>query len=197
MRRGTRALVAMLCSGLMLAGGCAKKELLKPEEAAPIAAPQPAPVVPAPTTTAPPAKEEPVAAQPVADIPVKAEAPSQQPVAAEEAGVMLERVFFDFDSFVLSQTARDILYRNAEVLLKKQASLKVMLEGHCDERGSDEYNLALGEKRAKAARDYLTTLGVQPERLSIISYGKEKPLDPGHGEDAWAKNRRVEFVVAR
>jgi len=108
----------------------------------------------------------------------------------------LKMINFDFDSYVLSQPARDVLYNNADYLLKKYKG-KVKLEGHCDERGSDEYNLALGEKRAKAAMDYLSTLGVPPEQLSIISYGKERPLDAGHGEDSWAKNRRVEFVIVK
>jgi peptidoglycan-associated lipoprotein len=79
----------------------------------------------------------------------------------------------------------------------KNNSLKVQIEGNCDERGSDEYNLALGEKRAKSAMKYLETLGVPAERLSVISYGKEKPADPGHDEAAWAKNRRDEFVLIK
>ena len=116
--------------------------------------------------------------------------------AAEKAAQQLAMINFDYDSFTLSQAARDILYTNAEYLLKKYQG-NVKLEGHCDERGSDEYNLALGENRAKAAMNYLITLGVQPERLSIISYGKEKPLDPGHDESAWARNRRVEFTPAK
>jgi peptidoglycan-associated lipoprotein len=108
----------------------------------------------------------------------------------------LKMINFDFDSYVLSQPARDVLYNNADYLLKKYKG-KVKLEGHCDERGSDEYNLALGEKRAKAAMEYLSTLGVPPEQLSIISYGKERPLDAGHGDESWAKNRRVEFVIVK
>ena len=97
---------------------------------------------------------------------------------------------------MLRQADRDILYNNAEYLLKKYKG-KVKLEGHCDERGSDEYNLALGENRAKAALNYLLTLGVPAEQLSIISYGKERPVDNGHNEEAWAKNRRVEFTAVK
>ena len=104
----------------------------------------------------------------------------------------LKMINFEFDSFALSQQARDILYANAEYLLKNYKG-KLKLEGHCDERGSDEYNLALGENRAKAALNYLLTLGVPASQLSIISYGKERPLDPASTEEAWAKNRRVEF----
>ncbi|PLY00033.1 MAG: peptidoglycan-associated lipoprotein [Desulfuromonas sp.] len=106
----------------------------------------------------------------------------------------LTRVHFDFDSYVLKPKARRTLAQNAEVL-KALSGLKVRIEGHCDERGSDEYNLALGERRAQAAMNYMATLGVPASRMSTISYGEEKPLDPGHDEEAWAKNRRAEFVA--
>lgn len=112
--------------------------------------------------------------------------------AAGKSANGLARIHFDFDSYLLKQPARDTLYSNAEYLLKKSQT-KVRLEGHCDERGSDEYNLALGENRAKAALNYLITLGVPADQLSIVSYGKERPLDNAHNEEAWAKNRRVEF----
>jgi len=108
----------------------------------------------------------------------------------------LSRIYFEFDSYVLSQQSRDTLYNNAEYLLKKYQG-KVRLEGHCDERGSDEYNLALGENRAKAAMNYLITLGVPADQLSIVSYGKERPLVNDHTEEAWAQNRRVEFEVVK
>ncbi len=115
---------------------------------------------------------------------------------AEAAKAPMKMINFDFDSYALTQPARDILYTNADYLLKKYKG-KVKLEGHCDERGSDEYNLALGEKRAKSAMDYLSTLGVPSEQLSIISYGKERPLVTGSDEVSWAKNRRVEFVILK
>ena len=116
--------------------------------------------------------------------------------ALEAAKSKLKTIYFDYDSYILSQTERDTLYSNAEYILKKYKG-KVKLEGHCDERGSDEYNLALGENRAKTAMNYLITLGVPAERLSVISYGKEKPVDSGHTEEAWAKNRRVEFTIVK
>lgn len=116
--------------------------------------------------------------------------------AADTVKMALQTIYFDFDSFTLRQTDRDTLYKNAEYLLKKYKG-KVKLEGHCDERGSDEYNLALGENRAKTAMNYLLTLGVPAEQLSIVSYGKEKPVDEGHTEEAWAKNRRVEFTPVK
>ena len=110
----------------------------------------------------------------------------------EDASEALQRIFFEFDQYTLSAEARRTLADNAEYL-KENPQIKVLIEGHCDERGSDEYNLALGEKRAQAVKNYLVSLGVEPGRLSVISYGEELPLDPGRGEEAWSRNRRAEF----
>jgi peptidoglycan-associated lipoprotein len=106
----------------------------------------------------------------------------------------LELIHFAFDQFTLSPEARDTLAANANVL-KGNPGLRVRIAGYCDNRGSDEYNLALGERRAKAARDYMVSLGVNPDHLEIISYGEEMPLDPANTPTAWAKNRRDEFKV--
>ncbi|WP_305046779.1 peptidoglycan-associated lipoprotein Pal [Geoalkalibacter sp.] len=114
-----------------------------------------------------------------------------RPGAADIAAA-LERVHFEYDSYTLSQRAQETLTRNA-AYLRANPDVKVLIEGHTDERGSDEYNLALGERRAQAVRNYLVTLGIAAERLSVISYGEELPLDPASNEDAWAKNRRAEF----
>ena len=115
-------------------------------------------------------------------------------VPVHEAVTGLQRIHFDFDQFTLSPEARRILGENAEYL-KANGNLQVVIEGHCDERGSDEYNLALGESRALAAQNYLVSLGIDAKRLSVISYGEEKPLVSGHDEEAWAQNRRDEFKV--
>jgi peptidoglycan-associated lipoprotein len=123
-----------------------------------------------------------------------ADSAAAKPQAALSA---LETVYFDFDKSDLRQDARNVLSKNAEILLKSKQGAKVKVEGHCDERGSAEYNLALGERRAKSALHYLLTLGVQADRLSIISYGKEKPAVQGTDEAAWAKNRRAEFVIEK
>ena len=104
----------------------------------------------------------------------------------------MENIFFDFDQFTLSAEARKTLADNA-MFLKANSGTKVVVEGHCDERGSDEYNLALGESRALAAKNYLVSLGVSAKQLSVISYGEEKPAAMGANEAAWAKNRRAEF----
>ena len=93
-----------------------------------------------------------------------------------------------------SSDGQGVLTQNAE-MLKKNASWVISIEGHCDERGTAEYNLALGERRALAARAYLVSLGIQADRLRTVSYGKEFPFDPGHSEGSWAKNRRAHFVV--
>jgi peptidoglycan-associated lipoprotein len=107
---------------------------------------------------------------------------------------LLKDIHFDFDKYDIRPSDGAILKDNA-VLLKKYTNVKIQIEGHCDERGTVEYNLALGERRANRAKDYLVSLGVSPDRVSTISYGKEKPLDPGHNEEAWAKNRRAHTIV--
>lgn len=107
---------------------------------------------------------------------------------------MLEDIHFAFDRYDLSPRAREILGRNAEFILRFPEA-RIQIEGHCDERGTNEYNLALGERRAMSARNYLMSLGIPPSRLSTISYGEEMPVDSRHNEDAWAKNRRGHFVV--
>ena len=105
-----------------------------------------------------------------------------------------EDVYFEFDQFVLSDSAKAVLNKKAK-WLKDHPNGKALIEGHCDERGSTEYNLALGQKRAEAAMQFITALGIEPSRLSTISFGKENPVDPGHTEAAWSKNRRVHFVL--
>jgi len=107
---------------------------------------------------------------------------------------MLEDVHFAFDRYDLNARAREILARNAEFILKFPEA-EIQIEGHCDERGTAEYNLALGERRAMSTRQYLVSLGVPANRLSRISYGEELPVDPQHNEQAWAKNRRGHFVI--
>ena len=103
----------------------------------------------------------------------------------------LMRVSFEYDQYVLTADARETLKLNAAYLKAKGS--RVQIEGHCDERGSDEYNLALGENRALTVKNYLVSLGVPPDRLSVISYGEEIPLVMAHTEEAWAQNRRAEF----
>ncbi len=124
----------------------------------------------------------------------------QVPRATAETAVqslMFEAVYFDFDKSELRQDARDVISKNSAVIMKAASGTKIQIEGHCDERGSAEYNLTLGESRAKSVLKYLTTLGVKADMLSIISYGKEKPAVQGSDEAAWSKNRRAEFVIVK
>ena len=107
---------------------------------------------------------------------------------------LLKDIHFNFDKYDIRPEDTAILKENA-ALLKKFPNVKVQIEGHCDERGTVEYNLALGERRANRTKDYLVSLGISAARISTISYGKEKPLDPGHDEEAWAKNRRAHTII--
>lgn len=123
-------------------------------------------------------------------------------VAKKESGIegevfeskLLKDIHFDFDKFDIRPGNTVILKENAEIL-KKYPKVKIQIEGHCDERGTNEYNLALGERRANSTKNYLVSLGISPDRISTISYGEEKPLDPGHNEEAWGKNRRAHTVI--
>jgi peptidoglycan-associated lipoprotein len=115
---------------------------------------------------------------------------------ATTEGGPLDDVYFEFDQYSLNDEAKATLSKHASWLAARPG-VKVMVEGHCDERGTVEYNLALGDKRARAVRDHLASLGVDSGRLSAISLGKERPKDSGHDEAAWAKNRRAHFAVSR
>ncbi len=106
----------------------------------------------------------------------------------------LQTVYFPYNSAVLTGETKSALDSNAKYL-KDNTNVKIQIEGHCDERGGIQYNLALGEQRAIAVRQYLQAIGISSQNLSIISYGKERPLEFGHSEDAWAKNRRANFVI--
>ncbi len=199
MERRTLVLLMAVSCGAFLAGGCAKNEVTKKDE--PMA---PSAVV-APTV-------QPKQVQPKQEADQKQEAGQKSVVAkgvkeaatptaavtgTDQAGELkngLQNVYFNFDSAGLSEQARNVLVKDAD-LIKKIGKSKIRVEGNCDERGSDDYNLALGEKRAKEAAQYLTNLGIPAERLTVISYGKEKPVATGHDEASWAKNRRDEFVV--
>jgi peptidoglycan-associated lipoprotein len=108
---------------------------------------------------------------------------------------MTERVFFDYDKSALKMEAQALLKKKAE-WLKSTANAKLTIEGNCDERGTAEYNLALGERRAQAAKKFLVDLGIDAKRITTISYGKERPIDPAHNEAAWSKNRNDGFVVS-
>jgi peptidoglycan-associated lipoprotein len=181
-------LVLMLCVGLIMVG-CPKKTVVKEE---------------------PSVKKEEALAKPEAERTKEMKAKEEQGakefqkslVTKKEPGIegevleskLLKDIHFDFDKYNIRPGDAEILNENA-VLLKKYPKVKVQIEGHCDERGTVEYNLALGERRANNTKNYLVSLGVSADRISTISYGKERPLDPGHNEEAWAINRRAHTVI--
>lgn len=162
--------LALILGLILLLNACTKKPVMNAEPA-PAPAVSEAPTAPAPTVPA---------------------AETSSATMTTLTGSQLETVYFDYDSHTLSPVARQTLERNAG-LLRQEAGLAVIVEGHCDERGSDEYNLALGELRATTVKGYLVTLGVAAERLKAISYGEERPAVSGNDEAAWAKNRRAAF----
>ena len=163
----------------------------------PVAKPLPPPPPPPDATTAsrPPLPPEPVP-EPVRvpPEPLRDDAIRSGNIDDINRNSPLKPVFFDYDSADLSPAAKSALDENAGVL-KKYGTWVLTIEGHCDERGTPEYNLALGERRAVAARTYLVALGIGADRLRTVSYGKEFPFDAGHDEGAWAKNRRAHFVI--
>ena len=178
-----------LAIATVLASACGGK---KPPVAKPLPPPPPA----SSTTNRPPAPPEPVPE--TAPIPPEPTI-SEDSLAGKDLDVInknspFQPVFYALDSSELDQAGQQALNGDAEIL-RKYPSWVITIEGHCDERGTAEYNLALGERRALAAKTYLVSLGIPTERLRTVSYGKEFPFDPGHDEAAWSKNRRAHFVV--
>jgi peptidoglycan-associated lipoprotein len=185
-------IIFFLCIGLVLMG-CPKKTVMKDE-----------PSVKKEESAAAKAEAERIAKEREAKVREETTKKELEKslVAKKEPGIegvvfessLLKDVYFDFDKYDIRPADAAILKENA-ALLKKYTSIKIQIEGHCDERGTSEYNLALGERRANSTKNYLMSLGVSPERISAISYGEEKPIDPGHNEEAWGKNRRAHAII--
>jgi peptidoglycan-associated lipoprotein len=185
-----QGLIFCLAATLIFSAGCATKKV-QDETAVTPPAPQ-TQAAPAVETSSPLVVDQGITNETIAEQPKVVVAPAPAPAAAlSSAG--LQSVPFEYDQHLLTDAAQDILAANAAIL-KAQGHLQVTLAGYCDERGADQYNIALGERRAEAVRNYLLSLGISDGRLEAVSYGEEKPVDPGHGESAWVKNRRVEFV---
>ena len=180
--------LAIACSALFLMTSCATKEATVEE------GPPPPPPGPSEAELRAEREAEARAAQERREQEerMRAEAMAQQEMEDFES----VHIYFDFDKSELTAEARAVLVKKAEYL-KKNPAYDVRIEGNCDERGTNEYNLALGERRAHAALDFLATLGVSEGRMSTLSYGEERPLDSGSGEEAWAKNRNDQFVLVK
>jgi len=176
--------ILLILSLVAVVGGCKKPPETTPEPVVepappPPPPPPPPPVVPKETFPTEPIVEAPTTSELIRDLMKKG---------------AVKTIYFAYDSSELTDAARTTLQANAGVL-KKHAQINVAIEGHCDERGTIEYNLALGERRAASVRDYLTSLGLARNRMRVITYGEERPVDPGHSESAWSKNRRAAFVL--
>lgn len=184
-----RVALAVLMTTAVGAGACAKKE---PPVARPMPPPPPMGSTEAPRPTPP---EAPVSEPaPVPPVPVTDDAIGSKSLDDINRDSPLKPLFYGLDQSEVDAAGQQLLQANADIL-KKYGTWQVTIEGHCDERGTAEYNLALGERRAVAARNYLVSLGIAADRIKTVSYGKEFPFDPAHTEAAWAKNRRAHFVV--
>jgi peptidoglycan-associated lipoprotein len=192
MRNIMKTSFTALLFALVMVTACAKRQ-------PPVPATQPPPTVAPPQITAntpPPAPPRrvdealPVPAQPA----VSDDAASSRSIDDINRNSPFKPVFFTVDSADLDESGRAVASANAEIM-KKNMSWVITIEGHCDERGTAEYNLALGERRAIAVKAFLVSLGISPDRVRTISYGKEFPFDPGKSDDAFSRNRRGHFVV--
>jgi len=184
-----RSVLVLAVTSVVWGAACHKHP---PPVVRPTSTQAPAPSTPAPRPPAPPPPvPEPTTVPPE---PVREDAIASASLDDLNKNSPLKPVFFEYDSDELSTEAQQTLNENAS-LLKKYASWTVTIEGHCDERGTAEYNLALGERRAVNARAYLMSLGIGADRLRTVSYGKEFPFDPGHSETSFSKNRRAHFVI--
>lgn len=166
----------LIVSLAFFAAGCKKKPI------------EPTPAPTATTTPSGPTETEPSTPKTTSEGP--------QVMEIEDITRMLQPVFYDFNKSDVREDQVAALQNNARVL-KENATVSVLIEGHCDERGTEEYNLALGERRANASKDYLVSLGIAENRMSIISYGESRPFAMGHDEDSWQQNRRAHFVAVK
>jgi peptidoglycan-associated lipoprotein len=189
--RASQLIVATLVIGTALFAGCAKRP-------ATTAASAPAPTGTAATTgtTGGAAQAQPPATTtPPATAAPATPAPTARPAPREFTAIpQLKPIYFDFDKYDIRPGDAKILDANAQ-WLKSNDNQLVLIEGHCDERGTNEYNLALGERRAKSTMNYLVSQGVQASRITIISYGEERPVCTQKNEECWSKNRRAQFLV--
>jgi peptidoglycan-associated lipoprotein len=200
------ALVAFAFSSVLLLSSCAKKQVITEEEE--MKAPEEVAKVEEEKPAVPVAKEEVVTREEEAKIERLKELEAAKKEEAEEidedkawmerraAKFEAESIYFDFDKSFIKLEYRPVLHEKA-AFLKDYPEMDVRIEGNCDERGTNEYNLALGERRANSAKNFLVSLGVAADRIEIISFGEERPRALGHNEDSWSQNRRDDFVLIR
>ena len=188
MNRRFLLFAATVLIAALTAGACAKKKPVPPP-------PAPAPAAPPPATTpAPPPPPPPPPPAPQPKVPTEDEIFGNKTLDQLNAEKPLADVFFAYDSTTLTDEARASLQKNID-WMKRWASTKIMVEGHADSRGTNEYNLALGERRADAVRDYLVSLGLAADRVTIVSKGEEQPFCSDDNESCWQQNRRGHFII--
>ena len=191
MSRTSQISVVIMLVAALLATSCGGRKPSIPQPTPTPGATTGPPAVPAEPPAAPTRVDD---ALPVPPQPLAEDAVSNRSLDDLNRDSPLKPVFFGLDSADLDDVGRGAAMANADVL-KKYPTWVITIEGHCDERGTAEYNLALGERRSTAIKTYLTSLGISPDRIRTVSYGKEFPFNPGHTEDAWAQNRRGHFVI--
>lgn len=189
MRRGVRVFAAIVLTAVVGVSACAKKKPVPPPTAPPVASAEQPRTTPTPPPPPPPAPPEP-APRPLTEDEIFAKAT----VDELNTQKLLADAYFDLDSQQIRDDAKPVLQKNA-AWMKRWPSTKVMVEGHADSRGTAEYNLALGERRASAVRDYLVNLGVGADRVTLVSKGKEAPACSEEAESCWSQNRRGHFVI--
>ncbi len=204
-------LVVFACSSVFLLSSCAKKQVVGEEKV--VTAP-PKKVVVKVEEEKPPAvevakevkeeeekvikKAEEARVEKLKEVEIAKKKVAEEKVWEDRRGIRFEAepVYFDFDKSFIRSEYRPVLREKAG-FLKDNANVRIRIEGNCDERGTNEYNLALGERRAESAKNFLLSLGISPDRIEAISYGEERPLAVGHSEDSWAQNRRDDFVIMK
>ena len=194
MRRRVVLGVGVLALSLFTAGCACRREVKKEAPVKAVSGKEVAKPTPKPIEEGLATKEDLAKAIKGEEIPVALSEGMTRELMTDEEKAVFKTVYFDFDKSEIRSDARPVLERVADYL-KKSPAVKIVVEGHCDEMGTEEYNMALGERRALSVRRYLVTLGVAPERIGTVSYGEERPLDPAHNDAAWAKNRRCEFKI--
>ena len=188
MRRDAKALIVLIVLISVVVGACKGKA--KPPVARPMPPPGDTTAAPTPPPGPPKPLSEPVIVPPM---------PGEDAIGSKSLDDLnrdspLQPLFFALDSSDVTGPGLQVMQANAAIL-KKYPTMQITIEGHCDERGTAEYNLALGERRALAAKNYLVSLGIPAEKIKVVSYGKEFPFEPGHDDAAWSKNRRAHFVI--
>ena len=180
-------LVVFGCSSIFLLSSCAKKQVVAEEKE-----------ITAPPEEVAKVEEEKARIEKLKELEMAKKKEAEEKPWEDRRGIRFEAesIYFDFDKSFIRQDYRPVLEKKAE-FLKDNPNIRIIIEGNCDERGTNEYNLALGDRRSTSALNFIVSLGISPDRVETISYGEERPLSLGHNEDSWVQNRRDDFVIIK